>query len=131
MALLGKKPAAEPFRVLGLAEADGNYAAQLTKRTELRDTQSAKIRESRALEKAIAEDTSREIRPSISELLGDAPGTKALNRRRLAEINKELSDIDAALKIVEQRIADAHETGPPVKRLARNSPDALKRWSTR
>ena len=106
MALL--KKSTEPFRAPSLADASPDYATQLAKRVELQDLQSVRIRERRALEKSIAEDTSREIRPSISALLGDAPGTKALSRRRLAEVQSELTDIDAALVVVEQRIRDAH-----------------------
>ena len=107
--MIGKKsaPAAEPFRVPALAEVDETYAALLEKQTELTAKQSDLERERRAVEKAIAADTSRETRPEIAALLGDAPGTKSLSRRRLAEIRHEIADIEQALNVLRQRLADA------------------------
>lgn len=108
MALLKKPaPVAEPFRVPSLAEVDGDYAALLEKQAELTARQSDLEREKRSVEKAIAADSSREVRPEIAALLGDKPGTKALNRRRLAEIRGELSDVEQALGVLRQRIQDA------------------------
>jgi hypothetical protein len=109
MALLKKStPAApDPFRVPSLAEVDRDYAAMLQKQSELTSRQSDLEREKRAVEKEIAADTSREVSPAIAELLGDEPGTKSLNRRRVAEIRKELSDIEAAQIVLRQRLQDA------------------------
>jgi hypothetical protein len=107
--MIGKKsaPAAEPFRVPSLAEVDGDYAALLEKQASLTAKQGELERERRAVEKAIAADTSPEVRPQIAELLGDEPGTKALNRRRLSAIRGELSDIEQALGVLRQRLQDA------------------------
>lgn len=107
MAILKKTAAAEPYRVPSLAESDPDYAALIAKKAELLDKHAELTRERRTLEKAIAADTSREVRPSIAELLGDEPGTKALNRKRVADIIALLSDIDAAIRTVEQRLRDA------------------------
>jgi hypothetical protein len=40
-------------------------------------------------------------------LLGDEPGSKSLNRSRVAEIRKELSDIEQAVVVLRQRLQDA------------------------
>ncbi|MGO4832887.1 hypothetical protein AB4144_11430, partial [Rhizobiaceae sp. 2RAB30] len=107
MALLKRTSPAEPYRVPSLSESDETYAGLVAKKAELLDKQSAHTKERRELEKAIASDTSRDVRPAIAELLGDAPGTKALNRRRLAEVHATLRDIEAAMVVVDQRIRDA------------------------
>jgi hypothetical protein len=109
MALLKKSTsaAAEPYVVPSLAEVDDVYAGLLTKRADLSAKMNALMTEKRALEKAIEADTSREVRPAIAELLGDEPGTKALNRKRLAEVRAEIADVDMAQTVLEQRIRDA------------------------
>ncbi|TIO04097.1 hypothetical protein [Mesorhizobium sp.] len=105
MAILKKS---EPFIVPSLAEANSVYGELLAKRIDLNSVMSGRVAEQRRLEKEIAADTSREVRPSIAALLGDAPGSKALNRKRLAEVNSEIKDIESAMRILEQRIKDAH-----------------------
>jgi hypothetical protein len=107
MALLKKAVAAEPYVVPSLAEVDEIYAGLLTKQGELNNKLSALRQEKRTLEKAIDTDKSREVKPSIAELLGDEPGTKALNRKRLAEVRAEIADVEMALTVVDQRIRDA------------------------
>lgn len=108
MALLKKPaPAPEQFRVPSLADVDADYAALLEKQAELTARRSDLEREKRSVEKAIAADTSREVRPEIAALLGDEPGSKSLNRRRLSEIRGELSDIEQALGVLRQRLQDA------------------------
>jgi chromosome segregation ATPase len=97
----------EPFRVPSLAEVDSDYAALLQKQAELTARQAELEREKRAVEKAIAADTSREVKPEIAALLGDEPGSKALNRRRVAEIRSEIADIEQAVIVLRQRLADA------------------------
>lgn len=104
--MTGRKPA-EPFRVPSLAEVDETYAALLLKQAELTARQADLEREKRQLEKLIAADTSPDVRPAIAELLGDEPGSRALNRRRVAEIRKEIGDIETALQVLRQRISDA------------------------
>lgn len=106
MALL-KKPTAEPYRVPSLAEVDETYRDLLQKQADLTSRESDLEREKRALEKAIAVDTSPDVKPAIAELLGDEPGSKAINRRRVAEIRKEIGDIETALQVLRQRISDA------------------------
>jgi hypothetical protein len=107
MGILPKKPAAEPFRVPSLAEASTDYAALVAKRSELQTRQLELSRERRTLEKAIAADTSRETPTRVAELLGDRPGSKSLNRKRVAEIASVVSDIETAVSVVDQRIRDA------------------------
>lgn len=107
--MIGKKPTATTgsFRVPSLAEVDSDYAALLQKQAELTARQAELEREKRAVEKAIAADTSREVKPEIAALLGDEPGSKALNRRRVAEIRSEIADIEQAVIVLRQRLADA------------------------
>lgn len=107
--MIGKKPTATTgsFRVPSLAEVDTTYADLLQKQAELTSRQSDLEREKRAVEKEIAADTSRDISPAIAELLGDEPGAKSLNRRRVAEIRKEIADIESAQIVLRQRLADA------------------------
>ena len=107
--MIGKKtaPATAPFRVPSLAEVDTEYAALLEKQASLTAKQGELERERRSVEKAIAADTSPEVRPQIAELLGDEPGSKSLNRRRLSEIRAALSDIEQALGVLRQRLQDA------------------------
>lgn len=99
--------AAEPFRVPALAEVDADYAALLQKQSDLTSRQIGLEREKRQLEKLISADTSDEVKPAIAELLGDEPGTKSLNRRRVAEIRSEISDVEQALTVLRQRLQDA------------------------
>ncbi|MET3523744.1 hypothetical protein [Mesorhizobium abyssinicae] len=82
-----KEKPTDAYRVPSLAESDTNYSTLIAKRTELTDR-------------------FNELTPE--ELLGDEPGTKALNSKRLAEVRAEKSDHEVALKTVEQRIRDAH-----------------------
>jgi hypothetical protein len=128
MALLKKSTSAtaEPFRVPSLADVDDVYAGLLTKRGELNDKSNELRQEKRALEKIIAADTSREVRPAIAELLGDAPGTKALNRKRLAEVRAEIADVESAQTVVEQRLRDA-KGAASIAVCARVRPEYAKR----
>ncbi|RWA64405.1 hypothetical protein [Mesorhizobium sp.] len=96
------------YQVPTLEESDATYSSLVQKRAELYGRLRELTTEERALVKAIESDTSREVRPSIAELLGDEPGTKALNRKRLAEVRAEKSDHEAAIRTVEQRVRDAH-----------------------
>lgn len=108
MALLKKTAAPAPFRVPTLAEADpDNYGSLLQKRTELHSTLGEKRQRARILEKEIAADTSPAIRPGVAALLGDGPSTKSVRAAELKTINTEISDLEAAVTVVEQRIRDA------------------------
>ncbi|MCA0000927.1 MULTISPECIES: hypothetical protein [unclassified Mesorhizobium] len=91
-----------------LEECSDVYAVLKTKKAEINSGMSAAVAERRGLEKAIAADTSREVRPAIAELLGDAPSGKALSRKRVAELKQLEGDLEAAQRIVDQRISDAH-----------------------
>ncbi|TIS53032.1 MAG: hypothetical protein E5W91_32680 [Mesorhizobium sp.] len=103
-----KAKLADAYHVPTLEESSDVYAALRTKKLEINNEMSAAVTERRGLEKAIAADTSREVRPAIAELLGDAPSGKALSRRRVAELKQREADLEAALRIVDQRLTDAH-----------------------
>ncbi|TPL39233.1 hypothetical protein [Mesorhizobium sp. B2-4-8] len=103
-----KAKPADAYRVPTLTECSDTYAGLRAKQADMNTEMSAVVAERRGLEKAIAADTSREISPTVAELLGDAPSGKALSRRRVGELKQREADLAAALRIVEQRITDAH-----------------------
>jgi hypothetical protein len=107
MALLKKQTAAEPFHVPSLDEASKEYADLRAKQIELHNKLGEAERERIALRRAIAADTSREIPSAIAEILGDAPGNKASNRKRVAELSREIAHLEEAIRIVGQRIRDS------------------------
>ncbi|MBS3649673.1 hypothetical protein KEU06_13755 [Pseudaminobacter sp. 19-2017] len=107
MAFLKKSAPAQAFRVPTLADASPEYAALIEKQAAIQAEQTTLAAERRELEKQIAADTAPEVRPAIAELLGDAPGTKALNRKRVAEIVARERDIAAALDVLRGRIGEA------------------------
>lgn len=97
----------EAYRVPSLAEADTIYAGLVAKRVELLDKQSSLLAERRKIEKAISADTSIEVPSKVAVLLGDEPGTKAMNRRRVSEIRAEHSDLEVAIRVVDRRLTEA------------------------
>jgi hypothetical protein len=98
-----KKQASEPFRVPSLAEAHHDYG-RMAERIAALNTQTQDLRrERRALEAAIASDTSPKISPTVAALLGDKPTSIDNHRGRLADIRSELADIETALVIAERR----------------------------
>lgn len=105
-----KKQAGEPadaFRVPSLAEASPEYAALLTKQQELRDQQARLNAERRDLEQKITEAPAPTMRPGVAALLGETSDSTTGLRARLGEVQRTLSDIDAALEVVRQRLAVA------------------------
>ena len=104
-----KKPTA--YRVPSLAECDpDHYGALIAKRLELHSTASEARKARKDAERTLAEDTSRDIRPSVAELLGDGPSAKARKRQVVTEARQRETDFDAALAVIEQRIRDARST---------------------
>lgn len=109
MALL-KKPAAsaaEPFRVPSLEEASSEYAALVDKRQDLLTQQSALTAERHDLSRKIEEAPAPIMRPGVAALLGETSDSTTGLRTRLTEVQRTLSDIDAALEVVRQRLAVA------------------------
>ncbi len=105
-----KKPAvsaAEPFRVPSLAEASPDYAALVDKRQELLSQQSALTAERNELVRKIEEAPAPAMRPGVAALLGETSDSTTALRTRLSEVQRTLSDIDAALEVVRQRLAVA------------------------
>jgi hypothetical protein len=103
-----KAKAADVYRVPTLEECSDIYAGLKVKKFDMNNEMSAAVTERRALEKAIAADTSREVPSAVAELLGDAPSGKAMSRRRVAELKQREADLEVALRIVDQRLTDAH-----------------------
>ncbi|MGW9332296.1 hypothetical protein [Bosea sp. NPDC055594] len=102
-----KKQAAEPFRVPSLAEASPEYAALVDKRQELLTQQSTLNAERRDLVRKIEESPAPTMRPGVAALLGETSDSTAGLRGRLTEVQRTLSDIDAALEVIRQRLAVA------------------------
>lgn len=106
-----KKPAsvsaAEPFRVPSLAEASPDYAALIDKRQELLTQQSALTAERNELIRKIEEAPAPAMRPGVAALLGETSDSTTALRTRLSEVQRTLSDIDAALEVIRQRLAVA------------------------
>jgi hypothetical protein len=107
MVLLKKAPAAEPFRVPSLAEADEQYADLQQKLTALHEGLSKTTRDRSEAERKLAADTSPELPLRVSELLGDAPSPKARLRQEIAELKRREADIEEAIRIIGQRLRDA------------------------
>lgn len=96
--ILKKTPA--PIVVPSLADSDAEYKAILDRTAALND-ELRNLRPERVRLKAeIAADDSRDISPQVAELLGKPPSMKAENRKRLAEVNQRLTDIDTALGLL-------------------------------
>ncbi|WP_027060540.1 hypothetical protein [Mesorhizobium loti] len=122
-------PAAEPFRVPNLAEADPEtYGALVQKRDDLTVRLRALKAEAANLTQLIEADTSRDVRPALAALLGDEPGTKSINRGKLAETQKLSSDLSEAIGVIEQRIRDA-KSGAVRRLVALARPEWDRRFS--
>lgn len=108
MALLKKSaPAAEPFRIPSLGEADSDYAAMEAKLVELNAHLAATKADDQALERDILARPAPGIRSSVAELLGDAVDSSLHGRpARLQELRRKASDIEAAIEIIRRRMAD-------------------------
>lgn len=105
-----KKPAAspaEPFRVPSLSEASTEYAALIDKQQELLTQQSSLNAERRDLLRKIEESPAPTLRPGVAALLGETSDSTTGLRTRLGEVQRTLTDIDAALEVIRQRLAVA------------------------
>lgn len=107
MAFLKKAASAEEFRVLTLAEANPEYAALVEKRQDLLAQQASLNAERRDLEQKIAEAPAPTMRPGVAALLGETSDSTTGLRARLGEVQRTLSDIDAAIEVIRQRLAVA------------------------
>lgn len=131
-----KAKPADAYRVCSPEEADPEILGSLqTKRAEMQARQADRQREARRLEKAIAADPSIDVPIKISELLGDEPGQKALNRKAMVEAVADASNAETALRIIEARIAEARPAAnrkaaelvrPEFGRRIRKMVDAMK-----
>lgn len=108
MALLKKSaPAAEPFRIPSLGEADADYAAMEKKLAELNAQLAETKAEDRALEKDMLARPAPAIRSGVAELLGETVDRSLHSRpTRLQELRRNASDLEAAIEIIRRRMAD-------------------------
>ncbi|WP_104665049.1 hypothetical protein [Ensifer adhaerens] len=100
-------PAAEPFRVPSLGEVDQDYREIEQKIAGLRNDQSTTAREIVELEQDLRARQAPSMRSGVAALLGEVVDT-TLERRpaRLAELRKHAADIEAAVEILQRRLAD-------------------------
>ncbi|MER9596685.1 MULTISPECIES: hypothetical protein [unclassified Mesorhizobium] len=94
-----------PFVMPSLEDSSPAYAALLAKRLELSVSRGDLQTERRKLDKEIAADTSKALRPAIANLLGDDEDSKSHNFKRITEIHRAVADIDVALDVLRERIA--------------------------
>lgn len=113
--ILSKKrpPAPEPFRVRSLAEADPAYATLLEKQGELRSARSRLDAEESELLFRLSNDKPSDapVNRRVAALLGDEvdesdPAADGL-RARFTACQAERRDVDAALRVVEDRLRAA------------------------
>jgi len=116
--ILSKKrpPTPEPFRVRSLAEADPAYATLLEKQGELRGTRSRLDAEESELlfRLSNAKPSDAPVNRRVAALLGDEvdetdPAADGL-RARFTACQAERRDVDAALRVVEDRLRGARMT---------------------
>ncbi|MBM2715475.1 hypothetical protein JQK88_30575 [Mesorhizobium caraganae] len=93
-----------PFVMPSLEDSSPAYAALIAKRLALNVARDKLQAERRKLEKEIALDTSTALRPAIANLLGDDEDSKSHNFKRVAEIHREVANIDSALEVLRERI---------------------------
>lgn len=109
MAIL-KKKTTEDFRVPSLAESSLEYAAQLAKRDELNAKQQdlhAQIRDIEGQLKRASETPGERLSKGVAALLGDEPDSAFGLRQQVAELRRQLGEVEAATEIIARRISVA------------------------
>lgn len=108
MALLKKSaPAAEPFRIPSLGEADADYATMEAKLAELNAQLAETKAEDRALERDMLARPAPAIRSGVAELLGETVDSSLHGRpAQLQEVRRKVADIETAIEIIRRRLAD-------------------------
>ena len=97
----------EPYIVASLADCDPAYGELIARRGHLREEMRITATAVRQAEKDLANDESVELRPGVAALLGDDTSPAAALRTTLREAKARRADLDAAVSILERRIADA------------------------
>ena len=112
-------PAAEPFRVPSLGEVDQDYREIEQKIAGLRNDQSTTAREIVELEQDLRARQAPSMRSGVAALLGEVVDT-TLERRpaRLAELRKHAGDIEAAIEILQRRLAERRDRASAAVRAA-------------
>ncbi|MEQ8600948.1 MAG: hypothetical protein RLP98_13580 [Devosia sp.] len=106
MALLSKKNA--PFVAPTMAETDADYAQRVERLATLNTALTELRQEQRRIERELADTPAPSVRPSVAALLGDeAVDARTALRTRLAEVNRSISDHDAAVTLQKARVEEA------------------------
>ncbi|QCL92898.1 hypothetical protein [Agrobacterium tumefaciens] len=98
----------DTFTVPSLAEADAVYGDLERKRAELISQQSTLRVELRAIEKELGAEKAASYSASVAALLGEGDGSDLTQqkRARAIDVKKLLADLDAAISIIDRRMAD-------------------------
>ncbi|MCZ8547639.1 hypothetical protein OOJ09_25925 [Mesorhizobium qingshengii] len=94
-----------PFAMPTLEGTSTVYTDLMTKQIDLTRARGELQSERRKLERAIEEDTTVALRPSVAALLGDEDDSKSHSLKRIAEIHRAVNDIDIALDVLRERIS--------------------------
>ncbi|MGO4619951.1 hypothetical protein AB4Z34_33495 [Ensifer sp. 2YAB10] len=107
MAVFKKSPAAETFRVPSLGEVDQDYREIEQKIAGLRNDQSTTALQIVELEHDLRARQAPSMRSGVAALLGEVVDTTLEQRpARLAELRKHAADIEAAVEILQRRLAE-------------------------
>ncbi|QYO75329.1 hypothetical protein [Devosia salina] len=105
MALMKKQA---PFEAPTMAETDTDYAARVERLGTLNAALSSLRQEQRRIERELADTPAPAVRPSVAALLGDETvDARTALRSRLAEVNRSISDHDAAVTLQKARVEEA------------------------
>lgn len=97
----------EPYIVASLTDVDPGLGELVAKREQFHEEMRTAATEVRQAEKDLAGDTSVELRPGVARLLGDIDSPKSIKRLALKAAKERRADLDAAVSIIERRVADA------------------------
>jgi chromosome segregation ATPase len=100
------EPTPAPFAVPSLADVDDEYGELVRKRNDLRIRQSDLTARRRTLQAEIiaAGTAAPQLRAGVAELLGEAGDSVHAAKGEMAKINRQLTDLEDAIKIMDKRI---------------------------
>ncbi|CAN7701655.1 hypothetical protein [Mesorhizobium sp. LjNodule214] len=95
------------FTALSPREALPDLAEDEDRREAIVKDRAAYVAERKALQAKIEADTSLDIAPEVSALIGEQPSAKAHMRQRVAELRRMEAVAGQAIELIEKRIAAA------------------------
>ncbi|RWN99372.1 hypothetical protein [Mesorhizobium sp.] len=97
------EPKADGYRVPSQAESLPELGIIVEKETGISDAVRGDRAELKLLERELAVDDTPEVHPDVAALLGDAPSTKAMKRKAIAETRHRLAVGETALAEIQKR----------------------------